>query len=92
MVRKFNEEFKKDAVNLVVVQGVSQRQAAKDLGIGDSTLSKWVRQHRDQNKDVLVSENEREELKRLKAENYKLRLERDLLKKATVFFANNHSD
>ena len=92
MARKFSEEYKTDAVKLVVSQGVSILQAAKDLGIGDSTLSKWVRQHRDQNKDVLVSENEREELKRLKAENLKLRLERDLLKKAAVFFATNHSD
>lgn len=92
MVRKFSEEYKTDAIKLVEEQGVSILQASKDLGIGESTLSKWVRRRRQQCEKTSVNVNEREELRRLKAENLKLRLERDLLKKATVFFANNHSD
>lgn len=92
MGRRFSDEYKTDAVKLVVEQGVSITQASKDLGIGESTLSKWVQKRRELNRDLQSSNDDREELKRLKAENLKLKLERDLLKKATVFFANNRSD
>ena len=87
MRRAFTEEFKRDAVKLVIETGISVTQAAKDLGIGDSTLHKWVTIHRSKEVVACAPVVVNEELKKLKAENLKLRLERDLLKKAAVFFA-----
>lgn len=92
MARKFSEEFKSDAIRLVIETGISTRQASKELGIGQSTLEKWVKQHKELHKTTKSSADESEELKRLKAENHKLKLERELLKKAAVFFANDRSD
>ena len=66
-----------------------QRQLAKDLRISDVTLRNWVKQEkaaRGERPDGLSSE-EREELKRLRDENAKLRMEREILRKAAVFFA-----
>jgi transposase len=87
--RKFTEEFKRSAVTLVIEQQVASTQAAKDLGIGKSTLENWLRQYRERagwarsdvqkDKDLRIAELERE--------NRKLRMERDILKKATAFFA-----
>jgi len=91
MIRKFSKEYKKEAVSMVLDQGVSALQAAKDLGIGKSTLSKWVSDASRSAPHESINVNEREELRRLKAENQKLRLERELLKKAAVFFANERT-
>lgn len=88
MVRKFSEEYKTDAVKMVLENGVSIRIVSKDLGIGRSTLEKWVRADRSNDKEGIIPTSEREELRKLKAENHKLKLERELLKKAAVFFAN----
>jgi transposase len=90
-MKKFSEEYKKEAVEMVEVTGLQATQVAKDLGIGRSTLEKWIREYRDMKTPQSVSLNEREELKRLREENHKLKLERDLLKKAAVFFANDRS-
>ena len=92
MVRVFSEEYKKDAVKMVVDNGISAAKVSKDLGIGRSTLEKWLRSYRSSTESQVVSINEREELRKLKAENHKLRLERELLKKAAVFFANDPSN
>ena len=88
MGKRYCSEFKQEAVNLVVKQGLSVKQAASDLGIGNSTLENWLRRHRkqEQNPNVL-GETELAELKRLRKEVHLLRLERDLLKKTTVYFA-----
>ena len=92
MGRVFSEEYKKDAVKMVVDNGISAAKVSKDLGIGRSTLEKWLRSYRSSTESQVVSINEREELRKLKAENHKLRLERELLKKAAVFFANDPSN
>lgn len=86
MKRKFSSEFKSDAVN-IVQSGVSVKQAAKDLGIGYSTLEKWTKDFRQVHKNEVLEVSERELLGKLKIENQKLKLERELLKKAAVFFA-----
>lgn len=91
IVRKFSEEYKSEAVTMVVVNGISAKKIAKDLGIGSSTLEKWVRIHKAKAENRSIDVNEREELRKLKAENHKLKLERELLKKAAVFFANDRS-
>ena len=92
MGRVFSEEYKKDAVKMVLENGISITKVSKDLGIGRSTLEKWIRDYKSSTESQVVSINEREELRKLKAENHKLRLERELLKKAAVFFANDPSN
>ena len=91
MSRKFSEEYKKDAVKMVIENGIGTTQVSKDLGVGRSTLEKWVRSYKSSNEGQVVSINEREELRKLKAENQKLKIERELLKKAAVFFANERA-
>ena len=91
-MRKFSEEYKSDAVKMVIENGIKTSQASKDLGIGQSTLDKWVKIFRSKTQSPAASVDAREEIRRLKAENLKLRLERDLLKKATLFFANDPSN
>lgn len=87
---KFTEEFKIEAIKLVKEQGLSTAQVASDLGVGKSTLDKWVRYNKAPNGSAeTISESEKEELKRLRKENHTLRMERDILKKATAFFSKN---
>ena len=87
MGRKFDDEFRREAVNLVL-GGVSAARASADLGVSQTTLSKWVAAARASQEEP-VSETEHEELKRLRKENAQLRMERDILKKATAYFAKN---
>lgn len=89
MTRKFTDEFKAEAVRLVKEQGLSVSQVAKDLGLGLSTVSKWLTAANQLPGVESLSESEKEELKRLRKENHTLRMERDLLKKATAFFSKN---
>lgn len=90
--RQFTSEFKAEAVKLVTEQGLSVGQASKDLGIGESTLSKWVQNYRENNQgDSVLTISEREELKQLRKENHILKMERDVLKKATAIFSKMQS-
>ena len=91
MGRKFSNEYKTDAVNMVLENGLRASQVSKDLGIGSSTLDKWVKDYRSQVQPEAKNVNDKEEIRRLKAENQKLKLERELLKKATLFFASDRS-
>lgn len=86
MAKKFSEEFKIEAIKLVREGGVPVSRAASDLGIGESTLAKWLKSSGVQGPEPL-SMSEREELKQLRKENATLRMERDILKKATAYFA-----
>lgn len=88
MPRRFDEEFRREAIKLVREGGVPVARAAADLGIGESTLSKWLAATSG-SAETPMTESEREELKRLRKEVSQLRLERDILKKATAFFAKN---
>lgn len=85
--RRFSKESKADAVRLVVEQQLSTQQAAEDLGIGQTTLENWVRKHREEHQGEDLTETERAELKRLRKEVNTLRMERDILEKATALFA-----
>ena len=82
------DEFRKDAVRIVLTSGLTRKQVADDLGIGMSTLNKWITLHRDT--DVVSKEDLglTQENDRLRRENRILKEERDILKKATVFFAS----
>ena len=88
MGKRYEEEFRREAVRLVIEGGVSVVRAAIDLGISETTLSKWIKEVRGK-EPVPLAENEREELKRLRKENAQLRMERDILKKATAYFAKD---
>jgi transposase len=91
--RKFSKEFKAEAVKTVkegAKGGKSIGQVAEDLDLTETSLRDWVKRH-----DIdagngppgALTTAEREELRRLRKENLVLRKERDLLKKATAFFA-----
>jgi transposase len=84
-------EFRAEAVELIHSGTKSFSQLSRDLGVSDQTLRNWVRQAEldsGRRHDGLTT-NERDELRRLRAENRTLRMERDLLKKAAVFFAKD---
>ena len=90
--RSFTEEFKAGAVRLVLDEGKTVAEVARDLDLTASALRGWVeraRANRTNGKTGLTSA-EREELARLRKECRELRLERDILKKATVFFAKEN--
>jgi len=87
--KPYPPEFRAEAVRLIQEGGRTPRQLAADLGCSEEAIRTWVKQaERDagQRSDGLTSP-EREELRRLRAENRTLRLERELLKKAAAFFA-----
>jgi len=87
----YSPEFRTEAVELIRSGSKSIRQLSKDLEVSDQTLRNWVRQadiDAGRRHDGLTT-GEREELRRLRAENRTLRMERDLLKKAAVFFARD---
>ncbi len=87
--RSFTDEFKAGAVRLVLEEGKTVAQVARDLDLTASALSNWVRQARaDRSKGKTgLTTAEREELAQLRKENRLLRMERDFAKKAVAFFA-----
>jgi len=86
--RKFTNEFKQEAVKLVLEQGLSVCAAGRDLGVKETTLHGWVRKARDGILDPLSPKSQEvEDIKRLRKENAVLKREREILKKATAFFA-----
>jgi transposase len=89
--RQFSREFKVEAVRLVKDRGVSVAQAARDLDVHESVLRKWIRELAADPRQAFPGEGvmkpEQAEIDRLKKEVIKLRMERDILKKAAAFFA-----
>ncbi len=87
----YPSEFRAEAVELIRSGTKSLAELSRDLGVADQTLRNWVRQADldvGRRHDGLTT-NEREELRRLRSENRTLRMERDLLRKAAVFFAKD---
>lgn len=89
--RQFSREFKLEAVKLVTQRGVSVAQTARDLDVHENVLRKWVReasadpQHAFPGQGVMKPEQA--EIERLRKEVAKLKMERDILKKAAAYFA-----
>jgi len=89
---KFTTEFKQGAVKLVTEQGYTRQAAADSLGISLSAITRWVKaesgsQARPGTKQESLNLSERNELDMLRKENAKLLMEKEILKKAAVFFA-----
>ena len=84
---KRTDEFRQDAVRIALTSGLTRKQVADDLGVGMSTLNKWIMAYRDT--DVVSKEDLdlAEENERLRREIRLLKEEREISKKATQFFA-----
>jgi transposase len=89
--KKYSKEFKLDAIALVVEQNYSQAEASRNLGVNPNMLGRWIKEA--DNKDGHAFRGngkltpEQEEIRNLKAQVKRLEMEREILKKATVFFA-----
>jgi transposase len=90
--RRFDDEFREQAVRLVLDEGQSIGAASRDLDLTESSLRKWVeraRADRGKGKPNVLTSAERDELGRLRKEVRELRTEREILKKAAAFFAKH---
>ena len=90
--RQFTAEFKRDAVELVRTTGRPIAHIAAELGIYDSTLGAWVKQAEiDRGGREGLTSDDKARLRELEAENAKLRMERDLLKRTVAFWVKETS-
>jgi transposase len=89
--KKYSKEFKLDAVSLVLDQGYSRAEAARSLGLNSNMLCRWVLEHRADDGQSFRGNGkltpEQEEIRKLKSQVKNLQMEKENLKKATVFFA-----
>ncbi len=85
--KQYSKEYKEEAVALVLEQGYSVPEAAKLLGIASNILYRWKSKIESQPEGKSLSVDEREELKRLRKEVKNLRMEKEILKKSSAFFA-----
>jgi transposase len=85
--RKYTREFKLSAIQLVNQQGYSVPQAAQSLGVDPASIRYWLTQYADTSTAPSGEGAVAVELRRLRAENTRLRMEREILKKAAAFFA-----
>ena len=88
--RKFTKEFKEETVKLVLEQGYQISEASRNLGIHANLLGRWKREYEDDGKGSSNGDGGdgmRTELNRLRKENKRLKMEREILKKAAAFFA-----
>lgn len=92
--RKFTKEFKQEAVRLVAEEGLSVAQVCRDLGIGESSLHRWKQEFSQHGEKAFPGNGVpvEAELARLRRELETVRRERDILKKATIFFAQESQE
>ena len=92
--RQYTEAFRQEAVRLITEQGYGVTEAARNLEINAHMLGRWKRQMEQQKKALRGNgplSVEHEELLRLRKENQRLRMEREILKKTVRFFASESS-
>ncbi len=90
--KKYTKEFKLDAVSLVLEQGYTRIEAARSLEINFQMLGRWIQEYHAEGDGQAFRGNgkltlEQEEIRKLKAQVKRLEMEKEILKKATVFFA-----
>jgi transposase len=89
--RKYSQEFKLDSINLVKEQGYSRAEAARSLSINANMLSRWIKEFEADRGDAFRGNGklteEQLEIRQLREENRRLKMEKDILKKAAAFFA-----
>ena len=89
--KKYSKEFKVDAVSLITEQNYTRAEAARSLGVPANLLSRWAKEWQSQDGQAFRGNGkltaEPEENRKLKARVKRLEMEKDILKKATVFFA-----
>lgn len=87
--RKYDEQFKRDAVNLLASSNKTLSQVASDLGIKYDLLSRWRKENNEAGKQAFVGNGKTrdEEMSRLRKELAEAKLERDILKKAVAIFS-----
>ena len=90
--KKYSKEYKLDAVSLVLEQGYTRVEAARSLEINPTMLGRWVTEHQQSDDGQAFRGNgkltpEQTEIKKLRQQVKRLEMEKDILKKATVFFA-----
>ena len=92
--REFTPDYKDEAVKLVITTGRAVATVARELGVNEATLGRWVGAFKARNEtgQTEVTESETAELLRLRKENADLKMDRAFLKKASIFFAQEASD
>ena len=89
--KSYTAEFKREAVRLVTDEGYKAAEAARSLDINTNMLRRWVQESKEGDESPFPGKGnlspEHEEIRRLREENKRLRLEKEILKKATAFFA-----
>jgi transposase len=84
---RFPTEFRREAVRLALSSGRPRQEIADDLGVGLSSLARWISRYRAEEAPATEQDDLQTELRRLRKENAVLRQEREILKKAAAFFA-----
>lgn len=89
--KSYSKEFKISAVKMILEEGISTAQVSRDLGVNENSLHNWKKQYLEDKEEVFPGKGkqsrEAERIRELEKENRELRMERDILKKATAFFA-----
>jgi transposase len=85
--RKFTDEFKAETVKLVRESGRTVGSVARELDLTETAVREWVKKAERSGAADTLSAGERTELRRLRKENQELRMEKEILRKATAFFA-----
>ena len=91
--RQFTKEFKEEAVRLIIEEGRGTAEVSRELGVGVNSLDRWKRKYAEGKIEPFPGKGrmslEDAELRRLRRENERLRMERDILKKATAIFSKD---
>ena len=88
--QRYSEQFKRDAARLVIEEGYTVNAAAESVNVTHTTMSKWVARYGDEaDRAKRTYASKDDELDALRQENRRLRMEREILKKATAFFAKD---
>jgi len=93
--KNYTKQFKLDTVKLIIEEKYSASEVSRNLGIGNGTVQRWVREYKSQQADAFTGNGrmspEQEKIKKLEAEVKRLKMEREILKKATAFFVKESS-